>query len=207
MGKIGKIPLRLAADWPTCGVGAERVVLCPWLRRPDLVASFWLSVLSWHDANAALLAALQKAVPTAENVFVAVFCADPFRRPQTLFAALRRAGVVGIANLPSVSFLDGAFAATLEQSQLGTRREIEFLRLARQQGFRVIGCAAALDNADALADAGAEVIVAHAGPPLPDRDDNDQGFALKVRRRLNGRGIEVTSLGGLLASLQVAPER
>jgi hypothetical protein len=203
MGKMGKQPIRLATAWPGRTDGAERVILCPWLHGPDVVECFWLSLLSWHDANATLLAALPQAHPgTAATVFAGVFCVDPFRRPEALFTALRQAGVAGIANLPSVSFLDGEFATTLEDCGLGTRREIAFLRRAREEGFRIVGCATSLPAAEALADAGAELILAHAGPPLPDRADTESGFAARIRHQLAGRGTAVMSVGQLLATIR-----
>jgi predicted TIM-barrel enzyme len=201
MGKIGKSSTRLATGWPASASHDERVILCPWLTGPDLATSFWLSPLSWQDANGSLLAALHDAAPTPASVFAAIFCVDPFRRPEALFAALDQAGVVGIVNLPSISFLDGAFAETLESFRLGTEREIDFLRRAKVHGFRIAGCAASLASADALCEAGAELIIAHAGPPLPGRSDPAQAFTATLRRHLAGRAVEIIAVGTLLAPL------
>ncbi len=201
LGKTGQPHIRLAHSLPSGRTaGDDHVVLCPFLGGPDPAALFWLGALAWQDANARLLAALRDATPPRCIVYAGVFAVDPFRREEDIFAALTAAGIQGVVNLPSVDFMDGELAAILRSFDLGIQREIEFLRRARAAGLRIAGCAAHSDAADAMIEAGAELIIAHAGPPLPGRPDPGQAAAVRLRRR-HTAGPAIISARELLATL------
>jgi len=175
-------------------------VFCPFLDGPDPATLFWLGGLAWQDANARLLASLGRVAPPRCIVYAGVFAVDPFRRDEDLFAALATAGIQGVVNLPSVAFMDGELAAILGSFDLGAQREIAFLRRARATGLRIAGCAGDADAADAMVQAGAELIIAHAGPPLPAKPDPGRAAAARLRRRF-AAGPPVISAGELLATL------
>ena len=172
-------------------------VLCPFLAGLDPAVAFWLGGLAWHDANGALLAALATPVPPGAQVYAGVFGVDPFRRDDDLFAALRRVGVPGVINLPTVSVMDGELGGILGSFQLGVEREIAFLLRARAAGFRIAGCVGSAETADQLAQAGADFLLAHGGPPQPGGGDPSRGAAERLRRRFAG-GPPVVSVGELL---------
>ncbi len=201
MREMGKSGVRLATRLPSAGPAAEgAVILCPWLDGPDPATLFWLGALSWHDANASLLAALDTATGAA-NVFAAMFCADPFRSPAALFERLRAAGVGGVVNLPSVTFLDGPLAGILSHFDLGPDRELRFLREARAAGFRVGGCVASRDMAQELAGLGAEFVIAHNGPPVRAADRGCDETPALLLRRFAGLDLTVLSVPALLRTL------
>ena len=195
MGNMGQRAVRLVSNLPASDA-EEIILLCPFLSGLDPMLGMWLGPLAWHDCNATLLAALASALrPVAASVFAGVFCADPFRLTDDLLDTLCVAGIAGVVNLPSVSFLDGEFGQTLASLHLGVERELGFLRRARARGFRVAGCACALSDAQAMCAAGAELIISHSGPPLPERAHKRDPWA----RRLDVCGVQVVSLSSLIA--------
>ncbi|HYZ63708.1 MAG TPA: phosphoenolpyruvate hydrolase family protein [Acetobacteraceae bacterium] len=197
-----KAPVRLVTRLPDAPADGEMLILCPFLAGLDPAIAMWLGPLAWHDCNAALLAALPASVPSGACVFAGVFCADPFRSAGDLLGALHAAGVAGVANLPSVSFLDGEFAQTLDALQLGRQRELAFLRGAAQAGFRIAGCAGSPAEAQELAAAGAELLIVHAGPPLPEAH-RDAGE--RLTRRLQNKHIRAVALSDLLETAAGRP--
>jgi hypothetical protein len=200
-GKTEQPPVRFALRWPPGRVVRnDRLLLCPFMDGPDPQTAFWLGPLAWHDVNARLLAALPDAAAPRCLVYAGIFCIDPFRRDEDLFAAVLAAGIQGVVNLPSVSFIDGELATILGSFDLGVEREIAFLRRAHAAGLRIAGCAADADAANAMVQAGADFIIAHAGPPLPGKPDPGRSAAARLRRRF-GSLPPVISAGELLATL------
>lgn len=191
--------LRLVRSLATPADDAADVwLLCPWLPALPPGPEFWFAALAWHDSNGDLLAALDGPAPPGRRIYAGVFCVDPFRRREDILQALRRVGVEGVVNLPSIGFIDGEVGSLLAGFSLGLEREVGFLRSAREAGFRVAGCAATLDVARSMVAAGAELILAHGGPPLPGSADPGQAVANRLRRHL-APSIPVLPLGDLLA--------
>ena len=179
MGKIGQSVVRLVSRMPTVAGADELLILCPFLEGLDPSVAMWLGPLAWHDCNGALLCALPQnppAIPT--TVFAGVFCAEPFRAADEILTPLRAAGIAGIVNLPSVSFLDGEVAGTLEALKLGVERELRFLEQARSSGFRIACCLRDSTMATINARLQPELVIRHAGPmrSLPDEHGLDEAI-------------------------------
>lgn len=207
-GKIEQPALRLITAWPpACSPGQPpdaTLLLCPFLAGLDLAMAFWLGALAWHDANATLLAAIGTPGRASQPVYAGVFCVDPFRRDGDLFAALRRAGIGGIINLPTVSVIDGDLSAILGSFTLGIQREIDFLRRAHEAGFRIAACVGTTEAADHAVAAGADFLIAHDGPPLPGQADPGRAAAARLQRRFMN-GPAVSNVTELLARVMSAP--
>jgi predicted TIM-barrel enzyme len=168
LGKIGKHGIRLVSRIPADADAADTLILCPFLSNLDPVTAMWLGPLAWHDCNGSLLQAIAAtANGTKATVFAGVFCAEPFRSAEEILVPLQRAGVTGVVNLPSVSFLDGQVAGTLQALNLGIERELQFLEQARSGGFRIACCFRDATVAAALARLTAELVIRHAGPLSP----------------------------------------
>ena len=198
LGNSGQLRARLSTTWPEAADPGERVLYCPWLDGPDHATQLWLAVLGWHDVNGRLLAALKQlpdGVAAHPQIFAGMFCADPFCDMRTLFAALLRAGVSGIVNLPSVTFLDGEVAETLESLNLGAERELACLRQARDACLRIVGCAADSVGAIALSELGAEFLVVHGGAPAPGSQKRETALR---RAAANRTRLVAIGLGDLL---------
>lgn len=202
-GKIEQPVVRLVTAWPPGRLSDATLVLCPFLAGLEPAVAFWLGGLAWHDANATLLAAIGTPARVPQPVYAGVFGVDPFRRDDDLFAALRRAGIGGIINLPTVSVIDGDLGNILASFTLGVQREIDFLRRAREAGFRIAACVGTMEAADHAAAAGADFLIAHGGPPLPGQADPARAATIRMQRRFES-GPAVSSVTELLASITPA---
>jgi hypothetical protein len=198
-GKIEQPVLRLVTAWPPTGPTNATLVLCPFLAGLDPAVAFWLGGLAWHDANGTLLEVIGAVTPARWRAYAGVFCVDPFRRDDDLFDALRRAGIEGIINLPTVSVIDGELVGILDSFQFGVGREIDFLRRAHMAGFRIAACVGGTEAADHAVAAGAELLVVHGGPPQPGAADRSRIAVERLRRRF-ANGPPLVSVTELLMS-------
>lgn len=199
-GKIEQPTLRLITAWPPSRASRATLVLCPFLAGLDAAVAFWIGGLAWHDANAGLLDAIRTPAQRRHRIYAGVFCVDPFRRDDDVFAALRAARIDGVINLPTVSVIDGELGSILGSFNLGIDREVDFLRRAHDAGFRIAGCVGTAEAADQLATAGADFIIAHGGPPQPGLADPSHVSANRLRRRF-ANGPPVISAAELLTTV------
>jgi predicted TIM-barrel enzyme len=141
-------------------------ILCPWLTRYPTPSDVWLSVLAAHDANGARLEALAPSKQRRPNVYAAVFAIDVLRTTAYLIRHIKAAGVGGVINLPSVSFIDGDAGTVLDSLSLGVTRELEFLEACSKASLRIAGVAGSVASAKRLLAAGADFLIVHNGPPI-----------------------------------------
>lgn len=172
MGKVEEPPLQIVDRWPVPGLAPDDAVFCPAVSGLPPERAAWLSILPIHDANGAFLAALE-AAPFAEGVarpaYAGLCLVDPFRRPGDLFDAVARAGLPGIANLPTVSAFSGSMAEDIDAFGLGFQKELELLSEARERGLRIAGFGAGEAACARLRGIGCERVedIARSGAPLP----------------------------------------
>jgi predicted TIM-barrel enzyme len=122
-------------------------------------------LLPLGDANALSLQGARERVPNAGGVpVIAGVCAtDPLRLMDKFLQELRGVGVSGIQNAPSVGLIDGGFRTNLEEARLGYAKEIEIVRLAGELELVTSALVFSADDARAMADAGADLVVIHPG--------------------------------------------
>ena len=72
-------------------------------------------------------------------------------------------GFSGVQNFPTVGLIDGAFRANLEATGMGYDKEIEMIRLAHELDLFTSPYVFDPDQATAMAQAGADQLVAHVG--------------------------------------------
>jgi predicted TIM-barrel enzyme len=72
-------------------------------------------------------------------------------------------GFDGIQNFPTVGLIDGVFRQNLEETGMGYGLEVETVREARRIGLLTCPYVFDPDSARAMAEAGADVLVAHLG--------------------------------------------
>jgi predicted TIM-barrel enzyme len=89
--------------------------------------------------------------------------ADPTVDVARLLDELAGLGFVGVMNAPTAVLIDGALRSELEQAGFGFGAELELVRLARERDLVTCAYAGNADEAAALADAGADIVVAHLG--------------------------------------------
>lgn len=178
----------------------ELCILCPVIGRyPRNLKNLgtWLSPLAAHSANDALLQSLADARKVGPRVYAGVFAADPLRTDAALIRQLKTAGVGGVINYPSVSFIDGEAGATLDQLGLGIDREINFLAACRQAGLRIAGVAGTVAAARRLLEAGADFLIVHGGAPTRADPEPDRALAQEAARLRRGSRTPVIALSQL----------
>jgi len=135
---------------------------------PDFIVTSKVDVaglLPLADANALSIESTKARVASAgATPVVAGVCAtDPLRLMETFLQEIKAAGAVGVQNSPSVGLIDGSFRKTLEETRLGYSREVEMIGLAAKLDLVTLALAFAPEDARRMAEAGADVIVAHPG--------------------------------------------
>jgi len=89
---------------------------------------------------------------------------DPLRDMRLFLEDLRRVGISGVHNFPTVGWFDGEFRRTLEETGLGYGHELVMLRTARELDLLTIGYAFnAADTERLMRETAPDVFIFHAG--------------------------------------------
>lgn len=96
-------------------------------------------------------------------VLAGVCGTDPFLLREPFLKELKELGFAGIQNFPTVGLIDGSFRANLEETGMGYHLEVECVALARQLDMLTTPYVFNAQEAVWMADAGADIIVAHMG--------------------------------------------
>ncbi len=123
-------------------------------------------LLPLGDANAIVLEMGEREVlPVVSNtpVVAGVNGTDPTRDMGRLLNSVAAAGFSGVNNFPTVGLFDGRIRKELEASGLGVQREVEMIGTAHQLGLFTIVYVFTPDEAAAMTEAGADVVIAHMG--------------------------------------------
>src|SRR6185295_14442018 len=76
---------------------------------------------------------------------------------------LQRIGFSGVQNFPTVGLIDGTFRTGLEETGMGFGLEVDMIRGAHERGLLTAPYVFTDDEAAAMAEAGADVLVPHMG--------------------------------------------
>lgn len=122
-------------------------------------------LMPYGDANQIVLEMAQETVTVVDEIpVVAGVCAtDPFRHIPSFLQQIKALGCSGVQNYPTVCLFEGMIRANLEETGLGFYREVELIAAARELDLFTASYVASADEARAMAEAGADVIVAHMG--------------------------------------------
>jgi predicted TIM-barrel enzyme len=106
-----------------------------------------------------------EVLPVVKNtpVLAGVCGTDPFRLMPVFLKQLKEIGFSGVQNFPTVGLIDGNFRANLEATGMGYDKEVEAIRLARELDMFTSPYVFDADQAKAMAEAGADQLVAHVG--------------------------------------------
>nr|WP_240929519.1 phosphoenolpyruvate hydrolase family protein [Streptomyces coryli] len=88
---------------------------------------------------------------------------DPFYDPEVFLPELARIGFSGVQNFPTVGLIDGTFRANLEETGMGYALEVDMIRAARRHDLLTTPYVFSPEDAAAMTEAGADVVVAHMG--------------------------------------------
>lgn len=122
-------------------------------------------LLSYGDANKIVQEMGQEVLPIVKKtpVLAGVCGTDPFRVMDIFLKQLKEQGFNGVQNFPTVGLIDGKFRANLEETGMGYDLEVDMIRKAHE--LDMVTCPYVFDEkqAAAMAEAGADILVAHMG--------------------------------------------
>jgi len=96
-------------------------------------------------------------------VIAGVCGTDPFKDMPRFLKQLRDIGFAGVQNFPTVGLIDGTFRINLEETGMGFGKEVEMIRIASEMGILTTPYVFNVEEGEAMAKAGADVVVAHMG--------------------------------------------
>ncbi|MEO1993834.1 MAG: phosphoenolpyruvate hydrolase family protein [Planctomycetaceae bacterium] len=122
-------------------------------------------MMPYGDANAIVLDMAREVLPVARRtpVLAGVCGTDPFRLMPQLLKQLQAAGFSGVQNFPTVGLIDGSFRQGLEETGMGFGLEVDMIKAASELGLLTTPYAFNPDEAAAMAEAGADILIPHMG--------------------------------------------
>jgi predicted TIM-barrel enzyme len=122
-------------------------------------------LMPYGDANAIVMEMGSEILPVVDHIpVVAGVCGtDPFRIMAKFLQQVKDAGFSGVQNYPTVCLFDGVIRANLEETGLGFDREAAMIAEAHALDLFTATYVANPDEAEMMAQAGADVIVPHMG--------------------------------------------
>lgn len=122
-------------------------------------------LMPYGDANQIVVDMAAEVLPVVKDtpVLAGVCGTDPFRLMPVFMKQLKEIGFSGVQNFPTVGLIDGEFRANLEGTGMGFDKEIDMIRLAHEQDLFTSPYVFDEDQAKAMAQAGADQLVAHVG--------------------------------------------
>ena len=122
-------------------------------------------ILSYGDANAIVQEMGQEVLPIVKKtpVLAGVCGTDPFRVMDIFLKQLKEQGFNGVQNFPTVGLIDGKFRANLEETGMGYGLEVDMIREAHKLDMLTCPYVFEPEQAKAMAEAGADILVAHMG--------------------------------------------
>ena len=123
-------------------------------------------LMAYGDANAVAMEIGEfEVLPIVEEVPVicGVHASDPRRRMWHWLGKVKDMGFSGVNNFPTHCIVDGQFRQILEETGMSVKKEFEMVRLARKMDLFTIVYVSTPDEAKAMAEAGADAIIAHVG--------------------------------------------
>jgi predicted TIM-barrel enzyme len=176
---LGRMRAQIAAGKPILGAGAGTGLSAKCLEAggADVIVIYnsgrfrmagrgsLAGMMPYGDANAIVVEMAGEVLPVVKNipVLAGVCGTDPFRLMPVFLKQIREMGFSGVQNFPTVCLYDGRMRANLEETGMGFGLEVEMIREANRLDLFTSPYAASAGEAEALADAGADIVVAHMG--------------------------------------------
>jgi predicted TIM-barrel enzyme len=122
-------------------------------------------MMPYGDANAIVMEMANEVLPVVRRtpVLAGVCGTDPFRLMPQFLDEVARTGFAGVQNFPTVGLVDGVFRANLEETGMGFDLEVEMIRLAHERDLLTSPYVFDVEQAQAMTEAGADVLVPHMG--------------------------------------------
>ncbi len=122
-------------------------------------------MMPYGDANAIVMDMAREVLPVVKHtpVLAGVCGTDPFRVMKLFLRDVAAAGFAGVQNFPTVGLIDGTFRQGLEETGMGFDLEVDMIRQAREMDLLTTPYAFDVEQAQALAAAGADILIPHMG--------------------------------------------
>src|SRR5687768_933060 len=122
-------------------------------------------LMPYGDANAIVMDMAHEVLPVVKNtpVLAGVCGTDPFRLMKLFLKQVDEAGFSGVQNFPTVGLIDGTFRQNLEETEMGFGLEVDMIRQAHELGLLTTPYCFNPDEAQAMAKAGADILIPHMG--------------------------------------------
>ena len=154
----------LSAKWEEAG-GVDLIIIFNSGRYRMAGRGSLAGLLAYGNANEVVMEMAHEVLPVVKHtpVLAGVNGTDPFLLPQTFLAELARMGFAGVQNFPTVGLIDGNFRQILEETGMGYDLEVNLIRAASEMDLLTTPYVFSEDDAVAMAEAGADIIVCHMG--------------------------------------------
>lgn len=122
-------------------------------------------LLAYGNANEIVKDMAAEVIPVTKStpVLAGVNGTDPFCNFDMFLDDLKRLGFSGVQNFPTVGLIDGMFRQNLEETGMSYALEVEMIRLAAEKDMLTTPYVFSEADAEAMARAGADIIVCHLG--------------------------------------------
>jgi predicted TIM-barrel enzyme len=176
---LRRLRARVAAGQPIIGAGAGTGITAKFSERGgvDLIIIYnsgrfrmagrgsLSGLMAYGDANAIVVEMAREVLPVVSDtpVLAGVCGTDPFRLMPVFLKQLAEMGFDGVQNFPTVGLIDGVFRKNLEETGMSYSLEVAMIRTAHELGLLTCPYVFDRDSARAMAEAGADVLVAHVG--------------------------------------------
>ncbi|HVX59469.1 MAG TPA: phosphoenolpyruvate hydrolase family protein [Pirellulales bacterium] len=122
-------------------------------------------LMPYGDANAIVMDMAREVLPVVRHtpVLAGVCGTDPFRVMKLFLRDVAQAGFSGVQNFPTVGLFDGTIRVSLEETGMGFGLEVDMIRMAREMDLLTTPYVFNPDEAKAMAEAGAAILIPHMG--------------------------------------------
>ena len=122
-------------------------------------------LMAYGNANDIVVEMAREVLPVVRHtpVLAGVNGTDPFMLRDYFLRQLKEMGFAGIQNFPTVGLFDGRIRQNLEETGMGYGLEVELVRAARELDLLTTPYVFSSEEAAAMTEAGADIIVAHMG--------------------------------------------
>lgn len=154
----------ISAKWEEAG-GVDLIIIFNSGRYRMAGRGSLAGLLAYGNANEVVMEMAHEVLPVVKHtpVIAGVNGTDPFLLPQIFLPELARMGFAGVQNFPTVGLIDGNFRQILEETGMGYGLEVDLIRAASELDLLTTPYVFSEDDAVAMTEAGADIIVCHMG--------------------------------------------
>lgn len=122
-------------------------------------------LMPYGDANAIVMDMAGEVLTVVKHtpVLAGVCGTDPFRQMTHFLREVKDIGFAGVQNFPTVGLIDGMFRQNLEETGMSYDLEVKMIGIAHQLEMLTTPYCFSPQDAEKMAEAGADIIVAHMG--------------------------------------------